>query len=140
MSSYGNVTEFMYEYIQQLDIAGVCYEALCQYFKTQGIQESVVHWENTSAHTRAAVVKMVDDHNTIRLQAEAKNITFGEAHNKRVLTRAEEGWVFGHEYDAENKTDPSICVYEELPINIKISNELIGAIVKILTDPKYKTK
>jgi len=140
MSSYGNVTEFMYEYIQQLDTAGVCYEALRQYFKTQGTQESIVHWENASAHTRAAMLKMIDDRNTINARAEAENITFEEAHNKRVLTRAEEGWVYGSEYDAEKQTDPSMCAYDELPNNIKISDALIGAIVKVLTDPKYKTK
>jgi len=139
MGSYGNVTEFMYEYIQQLDTAGVCYEALRQYFKTQGITEASVPWDNAPAYTRASMLKMIDDRSNINARSEAENITFEEAHNNRVAKRAEEGWAYGPEYDAEKQIDPNMCYYDELPTRMKAADALIGAILKVLTDPKYKT-
>jgi len=139
MSSYGNVTEFMHEHVQQLDIAGVCYEALRQYMKTQGLTEVVVPWENASAHTKATMVKMINDRNEARTMTDAKKITFEQAHNDRVIKRAGDGWVYGPVYDAEKLTDPNMCSYDELPVHMKVADALVGAILDVLTDPKYKT-
>ena len=140
MISTSNITEVMYEYIKQLDTAGVCYEALRQYFKTHGIKESSVPWENASAYTRASMMRMISDRDAVYTIVNDENITVEQAHNKRIIKRAEEGWVYGTEYDAEKQTDPNMCAYNELPIKMKVADALIGAIVKVLTDPNYKTE
>ena len=138
MISTSNITEVMYEYIKQLDTAGVCYEALRQYFKTHGIKESSVPWENAPAYTRAAMIRMIDSRNTLYATAINENITVEQAHNNRVMVRAEQGWTYGPEYDAEKQIDPNMCSYDELPNNMKVADALIGAIVQVLTDPKHK--
>jgi len=135
MSSTSNVTEVMYEYIKQLDVAGVCYEAIRQFYKSSGTKDTPVAWENASAHTRAAMVRMIEERTKLIGMEDA---TFEQIHNKRVMARAEEGWVYGYEYDVEKKTDPNMCSYEDLPKIIKMSDAIIGALVKVLTDPKLQ--
>lgn len=106
-------------------IARVCHEAVRAYARSAG-DHSIRSWRNSHAQIKESAIIGVQ--NVIA----NPNTTAKESHDLWVRVKKSQGWVYGPEKDAEEKTHPCIVPYAELSAFQRKKDDLFIAIVKAL--------
>ena len=84
-------------------------------------------WDDRDPDFRRQLVELVDDLCSGRRSFR----DFKEAHDSWVQKYEEMGWVFGREYNPEEKTHPDLVPYEALDPKEKVKDEVFLRLVSI---------
>ena len=87
-------------------------------------------WGKREGEFTTQFVELIDD-----LCTGKRNFQdFEEAHDSWTKKYLEMGWVYGKEYDPENKIHPDIVSYGELDLKEKVKDEVFLRLVEIARD------
>lgn len=105
-------------------IAATACNVIAAYTGVQGADNPT--WENASDDHKRTWLGSVNLLQTVRETDEEMHNTFSQ-HKK------DEGWVYGPEYDADAKTDPTLVDFDKLPEQHHVCNALVRSSVNILS-------
>lgn len=107
-------------------VAGTCHtanKAICDFFGDQ----SQVEWKDAPEYIHtSAIAGIVKILNNPDIQPQDLHAAWAEH-------KVADGWVYGEIKDAEKKTHPCLCDYEDLPMVDKFKDFMFLAIAKHLT-------
>lgn len=108
-----------------LTIARICHEANRLYCQSIG-DHSQPHWDDAPKWQQESAINGVEFVLGNSLLAD-----YGPhlSHENWMKEKAEQGWVYGPEKDAEKKTHPCMVPFDELPIAQKVKDYLFSGIV-----------
>jgi len=87
-------------------------------------------WEEREEEFTTQFVELIDD----LCSGKREFQDFEEAHDSWTKKYLEMGWVYGKEYDPENKVHPDIVPYNELDLKEKVKDEVFLRLVEIARD------
>jgi hypothetical protein len=105
------------------EIARMCHETIRAYTRALG-DTSYLHWEDTPQWQKDTTINGVLFH--------LRNPDAGPAdsHENWMKQKFTEGWKHGPVKDPEKKEHPLLVAYEDLPLQQRMKDHLIVAIVK----------
>lgn len=105
-------------------IAVVCHEANRVLQNLNGEKEASRRWDLCDPELQESAVKGVE--------AALAGATPEELHESWVVTKLQQGWTYGPQKNALEKTHPQMVAYEDLPAEQRIKDHLFQAIVQAL--------
>lgn len=108
------------------DIAGIVYEGSSAVAAANGLHRRIEPWKKASEDVRDALVARV------KFAIENPHATPQMGHEERSADKVAKGWKRGAELSAEKRTDPSLCVWEDLPRAWRMQEEFCFAVARSL--------
>lgn len=110
--------------MQLEQVARVCHEVNRAYCQALG-DNTQVSWEDAPEWQRVSARMGVDLHTMGNFGPEASHISW-------MKQKIDAGWVYGPEKNAELKTHPCICSFDELPVAQQAKDFIFRAVVHAL--------
>lgn len=107
-------------------IARICHEVNRAYCKALG-DNSQVSWEQAESWQRISAITGV----VVSIQ---NDLTPEETHNAWMISKLNEGWIYGLIKDPDKKEHPCLVPFELLPIEQKAKDYIFNTLVKLLKD------
>ncbi len=108
-----------------IELCGEAAHEACRAFG-MSISQIIPPWRDAPYEMRKSVIEGV------------KGVLAGdtpeESHERWVLGKLEDGWVYGEVKDAEKKTHPCIVSYDQLPARDRAKDHIFFTVVKLVSD------
>lgn len=108
-----------------IELLGEAAHEACRAFGFS-IDQIIPPWNAAPAEMRKSVIDGV--------RGVLNGDTPQESHERWVLGKLEDGWVYGAVKDAEKKTHPCILPYEELPDLDRAKDHIFTTVVRVLAE------